>query len=102
MKKNILLLFLLRSSRVNISNYRKSRFASQNLRNRDFCINLNLKPPNTNYNIMYLKSKAIVVALFGMLAAGSVQAQKPTNELTIEKIMRDPKWIGTSPSNVFW
>lgn len=23
-------------------------------------------------------------------------------QLTIEKIMRDPKWIGTSPSNVFW
>lgn len=22
--------------------------------------------------------------------------------LTVEKIMRDPKWIGTSPSNVFW
>jgi dipeptidyl aminopeptidase/acylaminoacyl peptidase len=26
--------------------------------------------------------------------------QKPT--LTVEKIMRDPKWIGTSPSNPFW
>lgn len=23
-------------------------------------------------------------------------------QLTVEKIMRDPKWIGTSPSNVFW
>ena len=22
--------------------------------------------------------------------------------LTVEKIMRDPKWIGSSPSNVFW
>src|SRR6201999_2325784 len=22
--------------------------------------------------------------------------------LTVEKIMRDPKWIGTSPSNVHW
>jgi dipeptidyl aminopeptidase/acylaminoacyl peptidase len=23
-------------------------------------------------------------------------------QLTVEKIMRDPKWIGTSPNNVFW
>jgi dipeptidyl aminopeptidase/acylaminoacyl peptidase len=23
-------------------------------------------------------------------------------QLTVEKIMKDPKWIGTSPSNVFW
>lgn len=23
-------------------------------------------------------------------------------QLTVEKIMRDPKWIGSSPSNVFW
>jgi hypothetical protein len=22
--------------------------------------------------------------------------------LTVEKIMRDPKWIGVSPSNAFW
>src|SRR6187397_2864483 len=22
--------------------------------------------------------------------------------LTVEKIMQDPKWIGTSPSNIFW
>ncbi|HVY76021.1 MAG TPA: hypothetical protein VG890_14400, partial [Puia sp.] len=23
-------------------------------------------------------------------------------DLTVEKIMRDPKWIGASPSRVFW
>src|SRR5687767_5645737 len=23
-------------------------------------------------------------------------------QLTVEKIMRDPKWIGTSPANPFW
>ncbi|MBJ6117290.1 S9 family peptidase [Pontibacter sp. BT310] len=51
---------------------------------------------------MFFRSKAIVVALFGMLATGAVQAQTLTSELTIEKIMRDPKWIGTSPSNIFW
>ena len=28
--------------------------------------------------------------------------QMKLDSLTIEKIMRDPKWIGTSPSNPFW
>src|ERR1700710_3078693 len=28
-------------------------------------------------------------------------AQK-VDKLTVEKIMRDPKWIGTSPTNVSW
>src|SRR5215469_5082987 len=23
-------------------------------------------------------------------------------QLTVEQIMRDPKWIGTSPSEIFW
>jgi dipeptidyl aminopeptidase/acylaminoacyl peptidase len=32
-----------------------------------------------------------------LLLCGIGQAQ-----LTVEKIMRDPKWIGTSPSNPFW
>lgn len=26
----------------------------------------------------------------------------PAQTLTVEKIMQDPKWIGTSPTNVFW
>ncbi len=29
-------------------------------------------------------------------------AQNPADTLTIEKIMRDPKWIGSSPSNPRW
>jgi len=29
-------------------------------------------------------------------------AQQKLEKLTVEKIMRDPKWIGTSPSNVSW
>jgi dipeptidyl aminopeptidase/acylaminoacyl peptidase len=29
-------------------------------------------------------------------------AQTPLGKLTVEKIMRDPKWMGTSPSNVSW
>ncbi len=28
--------------------------------------------------------------------------QTPPESLSVEKIMRDPKWIGTSPSGVFW
>src|SRR5580693_7082361 len=33
-----------------------------------------------------------------LLAAGPLSAQ----ELTVPMIMRDPKWIGTSPSGEFW
>lgn len=29
-------------------------------------------------------------------------AQPKPHKLTVEKIMRDPKWIGTSPSNPYW
>ncbi len=29
-------------------------------------------------------------------------AQNNLAPLTVEKIMRDPKWIGTSPSNIYW
>jgi dipeptidyl aminopeptidase/acylaminoacyl peptidase len=29
-------------------------------------------------------------------------AQNHLDKLTVEKIMRDPKWIGTSPSNISW
>jgi dipeptidyl aminopeptidase/acylaminoacyl peptidase len=36
-----------------------------------------------------------------LAAAFSGHAQLLT-ELTVEKIMRDPKWIGTSPSNIRW
>jgi dipeptidyl aminopeptidase/acylaminoacyl peptidase len=32
----------------------------------------------------------------------SLSANAQLTELTVEKIMRDPKWIGTSPSNVRW
>ncbi|UYQ91512.1 prolyl oligopeptidase family serine peptidase [Chitinophaga horti] len=31
-----------------------------------------------------------------------VCAQLKAQQLTVEKIMRDPKWIGTSPSGLFW
>lgn len=35
------------------------------------------------------------------LSANRLSAQQAT-PLTVEKIMRDPKWMGTSPDNVFW
>lgn len=35
------------------------------------------------------------------LLSFTLQAQTLT-ELTVEKIMRDPRWIGSSPSNIFW
>ncbi|WP_143305335.1 S9 family peptidase [Chitinophaga vietnamensis] len=35
------------------------------------------------------------------LSANQLYAQQ-TGPLTVEKIMRDPKWIGTSPDNIFW
>lgn len=35
-----------------------------------------------------------------LLIAGTLTAQTP--RLTVDYIMRDPKWIGTSPGNPFW
>lgn len=32
----------------------------------------------------------------------SISATAQLTELTVEKIMRDPKWIGTAPSNIRW
>jgi dipeptidyl aminopeptidase/acylaminoacyl peptidase len=42
-----------------------------------------------------------ITSLILIWIAGTVQAQT-LGELTVEKIMRDPKWIGTSPSNIYW
>src|SRR5690606_23133278 len=36
-----------------------------------------------------------------MLVMGATQAQS-LGELTVEKIMRDPKWIGTAPTGINW
>lgn len=42
-------------------------------------------------------------ALYGiMLCSLSVTAQSKLEKLTVEKIMRDPKWIGSSPSQTQW
>ncbi|MBA4168050.1 MAG: DPP IV N-terminal domain-containing protein, partial [Chitinophagaceae bacterium] len=42
------------------------------------------------------------VFFFMMLASLPCIAQTTLGKLTVEKIMRDPKWIGSSPSNVSW
>lgn len=41
------------------------------------------------------------ILVFFLLIAAFTQAQQ-LGPLTVEKIMRDPQWIGTSPSNIFW
>ena len=40
--------------------------------------------------------------LFLLLPVLSFAQPKNNSSLTIENIMRDPKWIGTSPANPFW
>ncbi|MBS7565942.1 S9 family peptidase [Mucilaginibacter sp. Bleaf8] len=42
-----------------------------------------------------------IFTLFLITASLSTQAQK-LEKLTIEKIMSDPKWMGTSPDNISW
>ncbi len=44
--------------------------------------------------------KKIAISVSLLLVIVIVQAQ--TSALTVEKIMRDPKWIGTSPSGLSW
>jgi dipeptidyl aminopeptidase/acylaminoacyl peptidase len=44
--------------------------------------------------------KKIFTLLLIISCSGSVAQQ--LGKLTVEKIMRDPKWMGTSPSNVYW
>lgn len=47
----------------------------------------------------------VLRCIFFSLLLGRMQllfAQNKLSELTVEKIMRDPKWIGTSPSKPYW
>ncbi len=44
--------------------------------------------------------KSIIILL--LLSFSQLHAQQKLGKLTVEKIMRDPQWIGTSPSNVQW
>lgn len=40
--------------------------------------------------------------LFILIFAPTLVWGQALTELSVEKIMRDPKWIGVSPSNIFW
>src|ERR1700693_553070 len=44
----------------------------------------------------------MVVNIFLLFISFNSFAQQKSDKLAVEKIMRDPKWIGTSPSNVKW
>ena len=46
---------------------------------------------------MFLKIKLTFASI--IFVAVAALAQSP---LTVEKIMRDPKWMGTFPSNISW
>ncbi|MES1215835.1 MAG: alpha/beta fold hydrolase [Bacteroidota bacterium] len=41
-------------------------------------------------------------AYFLLFLSGIAYSQEKLTTLSVEKIMRDPKWIGTSPSNPYW
>ena len=51
------------------------------------------------YNAANMKIKLLFLSFFLTTIAFS---QKTLAPLTVEKIMRDPKWMGTSPSNPYW
>src|SRR5580765_4368830 len=44
----------------------------------------------------------VFVFVFLLFSLTICLAQQKLDTLTVEKIMRDSKWIGTSPSNVYW
>jgi len=51
---------------------------------------------------MLLRFSCCSLALFLLIGPPATSQNKPPSELTIESIMRDPKWIGTSPYDVRW
>jgi len=46
------------------------------------------------------RTYSLVICL--LMLALNVRGQASTSRLTVDKIMRDPKWIGTSPTSPFW
>src|SRR4029079_15996249 len=44
----------------------------------------------------------LITVIFLHLTGAISLAQPNLDKLTVEKIMRDPKWIGASPSNIYW
>ncbi|MGC4036225.1 MAG: prolyl oligopeptidase family serine peptidase [Chitinophagaceae bacterium] len=47
-----------------------------------------------------MRRQALLCSL--IVSSLSMTAQQKLSSLTVEKIMRDPKWIGTSPSSPYW
>ncbi len=54
----------------------------------------------TAFSLINLNMKKLFTPLLLLVFAGA-SAQK-LEKLTVEKIMRDPKWMGVSPSNIRW
>ncbi|KYP15431.1 prolyl oligopeptidase family serine peptidase [Flavihumibacter sp. CACIAM 22H1] len=46
--------------------------------------------------------KTFVTGIVLVVFFGTIQAQSELGPLTVEKIMKDPSWIGSSPSNLQW
>jgi len=46
--------------------------------------------------------RLLTVILSFIFFSCTVYAQSKLDKLTVDKIMRDPKWMGTSPSSPFW
>jgi len=46
--------------------------------------------------------RKLFTLIFPFFSVSISLAQPKSAKLTVEKIMRDPKWIGTSPSNIYW
>lgn len=49
-----------------------------------------------------MKRHTLVVALFIAFFSQTFAQTTPLAPLTVEKIMRDPKWMGTSPNDITW
>lgn len=43
-----------------------------------------------------------LLCLLLLTLSPTIHSQTPAEKLTVEKIMQDPKWIGTSPSDPYW
>lgn len=43
-----------------------------------------------------------IISFFLLILFSQASAQQKLDKLTVEKIMRDPRWMGTSPSNLQW
>jgi dipeptidyl aminopeptidase/acylaminoacyl peptidase len=46
--------------------------------------------------------KSLILCLVLVVLGQQIFSQHDLSPLTVEKIMRDPKWIGSSPSNIYW